>query len=73
MPDFVVNTSPLQYLHQLGPLHILPHLADQVVVPQAVVRVPAVAPLLDRLKELRFHVDDATCEAVLSRAGEAAT
>lgn len=32
----ICNTSPLQYLHQLGLLHILPALAGEVVVPIAV-------------------------------------
>jgi len=35
--EIICNTSPLQYLHQLGLLHILPHLANPVVVPPAVV------------------------------------
>ena len=37
MPDLICNTSPLQYLHQLGVLHIVPALAPRVVVPPAVV------------------------------------
>ena len=37
MPDVICNTSPLQYLHQLGVLHIVPALAPRVVVPPAVV------------------------------------
>ena len=163
MPDVIVNTSPVQYLHQLGLLHLLPRLASQVIVPPAVVRelqtgrdrgvdlpvieqqdwasvrvpasaatlplvgdlgrgetevlalaleqpgsvavlddrlarevaeslgipftgtlgllldakrasmVPAVAPLLDELRKLRFHLDSATREAVLLRAGETAS
>lgn len=36
MPDVICNTSPLQYLHQLGCLEILPSLAGTVVVPDAV-------------------------------------
>ena len=32
----ICNTSPLQYLHQLGLLHILPVLAGEVTVPFAV-------------------------------------
>lgn len=36
MPEVICNTSPLQYLHQLGLLHILPALAGRVIVPQAV-------------------------------------
>ena len=37
MPDVISNTSPLQYLHQLGLLHVLPSLAGRVWVPPAVV------------------------------------
>ncbi|MGB8646504.1 MAG: DUF3368 domain-containing protein [Anaerolineae bacterium] len=33
----ICNTSPLQYLHQLGLLHLLPALVEQVIVPPAVV------------------------------------
>ncbi len=36
MPEVICNTSPLQYLHQLGLLHILPALAGEVIVPVAV-------------------------------------
>jgi hypothetical protein len=35
--DVISNTSPLQYLHQLGLLRILPSLAGRVWVPSAVV------------------------------------
>lgn len=37
MPEIVCNTSPIQYLHQLKLLDILPALADPVLVPPAVV------------------------------------
>jgi len=37
LPEVICNTSPLQYLHQIGLLHILPALAGRVIVPQAVV------------------------------------
>ena len=37
MPDLICDTSALQYLHQLGLLHILTALAEQVTVPSAVV------------------------------------
>jgi predicted nucleic acid-binding protein len=37
LPDVVCDTSPIQYLHQLGLLHILPTLAERVIVPPAVV------------------------------------
>jgi len=32
----VCNTSPLQYLHQIGLLDIVPRLTTQVLVPKAV-------------------------------------
>jgi uncharacterized protein len=36
LPEVVSNTSPLQYLHQLGLLDLLPRLVGRVTVPQAV-------------------------------------
>jgi predicted nucleic acid-binding protein len=36
MPDVISNTTPLQYLHQLGCLDFLYQLYQQVIVPQAV-------------------------------------
>lgn len=36
MADVICNTSPLQYLHQVKHLHLLPALADSVIVPPAV-------------------------------------
>lgn len=36
MLEVVCNTSPLQYLHQVGLLHLLPALASTVLVPPAV-------------------------------------
>lgn len=38
MPEIICNTSPIQYLHQLGLLHLLPALVHQVIVPTAVVK-----------------------------------
>lgn len=38
MPELVSDTSPLQYLHQLGLLHFLPALGKPVVIPSAVER-----------------------------------
>ena len=38
MPEVISNTSPLQYLHQLGLLHVLPALAGRVIVPPAVLQ-----------------------------------
>lgn len=37
MPEVISNTSPLQYLHQLGLLDLLPRLVGRVTVPGAVV------------------------------------
>lgn len=37
MPEVICNTSPLQYLHQLELLHILPSLVQRVTIPPAVV------------------------------------
>lgn len=36
MPEVICNTSPLQYLHQLGLLTVLPALAGRVTIPVAV-------------------------------------
>jgi uncharacterized protein len=35
--DLICDTSPIQYLHQLELIHVLPKLAKQVFVPSAVV------------------------------------
>jgi len=37
MPEFICNTSPLQYLHQLGRMEILPILTGQLIVPAPVI------------------------------------
>jgi len=36
LPEVVCNTSPFQYLHQIGQLSILPALAGSTIVPPAV-------------------------------------
>jgi predicted nucleic acid-binding protein len=36
LPEVISDTSPLQYLHQLGLLHILPALVGHIVVPSSV-------------------------------------
>ena len=36
MPEIVCDTSPLQYLYQLGLLHLLPALGTRIVIPPAV-------------------------------------
>lgn len=38
MPDVICNTSPLQYLHQIRQLELLPKLVSRVVVPTAVAK-----------------------------------
>jgi predicted nucleic acid-binding protein len=38
LPELICNTSPIQYLHQLGLLDLLRRLGDSVIVPTAVVR-----------------------------------
>ncbi len=37
MPEVVCNTSPIQYLYQLGALDLLPRLVGRVIFPVAVV------------------------------------
>jgi predicted nucleic acid-binding protein len=37
LPEVFCDTSPLQYLHQLGLLHLLPALVERITVPPAVV------------------------------------
>jgi uncharacterized protein len=36
LPEIVCDTSPLQYLYQLGLLHLLPALGTPIVIPPAV-------------------------------------
>jgi predicted nucleic acid-binding protein len=36
LAEIICNTSPLQYLHQLGLLHLLPALVEKIIVPPAV-------------------------------------
>jgi uncharacterized protein len=38
LPEIICNTSPLQYLHQLGLLHLLSDLTGGIVIPSAVAR-----------------------------------
>jgi hypothetical protein len=52
MPDVIVNTSPLQYLFQLGLLELLPSRYDRVIVPETVVLE------LDRGRELGCSLPD---------------
>ncbi len=52
MPEVIVNTSPLQYLHQLGLLDLLPRLVERVTVP-----VPVVEELAEG-RRLGYDVPD---------------
>jgi predicted nucleic acid-binding protein len=36
LPEVICDTSPIQYLHQIGHLQILPFLAGRIIVPVAV-------------------------------------
>ena len=36
MPNVIVNTSPIQYLYQLGQLNLLPQLYKKIIIPEAV-------------------------------------
>jgi len=36
LADVIVNTSPLQYLHQVGQLDLFPKLFGRIIVPEAV-------------------------------------
>jgi len=62
MPEVIVDTSPLQYLFQLGLLELLPALYGQVLIPEAVAREVAVGrsksvalPVLDSLPWLTIR------------------
>jgi predicted nucleic acid-binding protein len=46
LPDVVCDTSPLQYLYQIGMLDLLPHLTGKVIVPPTVVDEIAVGHTL---------------------------
>jgi uncharacterized protein len=37
LADVIVNTSPLQYLHQVGRLDLFPKLFGRIIVPEAVI------------------------------------
>jgi uncharacterized protein len=37
VPEAICDTSPIQYLHQVGFLHLLPEFYTRIVVPPAVV------------------------------------
>ncbi|MBI4522415.1 MAG: DUF3368 domain-containing protein [Deltaproteobacteria bacterium] len=52
MPEIICNTSPLQYLHQSGVLHILPELVKTITVP------PAVQEELETGRKLGLNLPD---------------
>ena len=78
MPDVICNTSPLQYLHQAGVLELLPVLAGQVYVPEAVVaelregqRRNVLLPTLEELSWLTVQpVRDRTLLPLVTHLGD---
>ena len=53
MPEMAIsNTSPIQYLYQLGLMHLLPHFYQQVAIP------PAVAEELSTGRSLGVELPD---------------
>jgi uncharacterized protein len=46
LADVIVNTSPLQYLHQAGRIDLFPKLFGRIVVPEAIVAELAAGQLL---------------------------
>ncbi|MBI1993329.1 MAG: DUF3368 domain-containing protein [Deltaproteobacteria bacterium] len=52
MAEVICNTSPLQYLHQLGALHFLPALVKTITIP------PAVEQELDIGRRLGLNLPD---------------
>ena len=60
MGEVICNTSPIQYLYQLGLLDLLPALFSEV------------GPILARLDALGFRLDPQTRSTVLELAGETA-
>jgi predicted nucleic acid-binding protein len=78
VPDVICNTSPLQYLHQAGVLELLPTLAGQVYVPEAVVvelregqRRNILLPTLEELSWLTVRpVRDRTLLPLVTHLGD---
>jgi predicted nucleic acid-binding protein len=60
LPDLISDTSPIQYLHQLGLL----------LDAKTANLIEAVSPYLDQLDELNFHLAPKTRRLILQRAGE---
>lgn len=59
MLEVICNTSPLQYLHQAGILHLLPSLTGKIIIP------PAVAAELTAGKKAGIDLPDITSLAWL--------
>lgn len=86
MSEIICNTSPLQYLHQLGLLVVLDDALARQLAEVLGLRLtgtlgllldvkqaglaPALAPVLDQLQALRFRLAPHTRAAVLKLAGE---
>jgi predicted nucleic acid-binding protein len=73
MPEVIANTSPLQYLFQLGLLDLLPEFYGEVLVPEGVVREllsgvhrGVSLPDLDRLDWLRICETPSVASLVLA-------
>lgn len=62
MPDAVCNTSPLQYLHILGLLDLLPAIASRIFVP------PAVVAEQEAGRSLGLHLPDLATISWLTRS-----
>ena len=67
MPEVIANTSPLQYLHQLGWLHLL---AEFLLRAKREGRIAVLKPLLATLETLGFHLDEPTRATILRLAEE---
>lgn len=78
---FVVNASPLIFLAAIDALPLLSRLADQVLLPHAVLHevilrakrravIPAARPLVERLLGTGLYLERALVEAALAEVGE---
>jgi predicted nucleic acid-binding protein len=77
LPEVICNTSPLQYLHQIGQLNILPALAGSIVVPPSVlvelkagIEKGLDLPQLEKLKWVRIQAPiSATAASLITDLG----
>jgi predicted nucleic acid-binding protein len=82
LADVIVNTSPLQYLHQVGQLDVFPKLFGRIIVPEAVAaelaagrRVGVSLPEPEALEWIDLHRPASSVGGLLSwdlGAGESA-